>query len=51
MLLFAGTVSRYKGVDLLPAAIRNTPDALRARVVLMVVGDGPQLDEVRTAAP
>lgn len=47
VLLFAGTVSRHKGVDLLPAAIRNTPDALRARMVLMVVGDGPQLDEVK----
>jgi len=50
VLLFVGKVSQRTGVDLLPDAVRGLPDALRARLSLMVVGDGAQLDQLKAHA-
>jgi glycosyltransferase involved in cell wall biosynthesis len=40
VLAFVGKVSERKGADLIVGAIRKLPDALRARVVLVLAGDG-----------
>ena len=54
VLLFSGKLGARKGVDLLPAAVRALPEALRTRVALLFVGDGPlraELEAQVAAAP
>ena len=46
VVLFSGKLSERKGVDLLPDAIRRLPATLRARVVLLCLGDGTLRSEV-----
>ncbi len=41
VILFSGKLSKKKGVDLLPAAIRSLPESWREKVHLMLLGDGP----------
>jgi glycosyltransferase involved in cell wall biosynthesis len=50
VILFSGKLSRRKGVDLLPEAIRRLPAALRERAVLLFVGDGALRAEVEALA-
>jgi glycosyltransferase involved in cell wall biosynthesis len=50
VLLFSGKLSHRKGVDLLPAAVRALPEALRRRIVLLFVGDGALRAELETRA-
>lgn len=40
IVLFSGKLSERKGVDLLPAAIRQLPESLRKRMHLLYLGDG-----------
>ncbi len=40
VILFSGKLSRRKGVDMLPAAIRSLPPEIASRVVLMFLGEG-----------
>jgi glycosyltransferase involved in cell wall biosynthesis len=41
-ILFSGKLSERKGVHILTAAVKLLPPALRARVVLVFLGDGPE---------
>jgi glycosyltransferase involved in cell wall biosynthesis len=46
LLLYVGTISKEKGVDVLVRAVQYLPEDFHLRVV----GDGPMLDDVQTVA-
>ncbi|MCX6853662.1 MAG: glycosyltransferase family 4 protein [Verrucomicrobia bacterium] len=46
IILFSGKLSKKKGVDYLPAAIRLLPEDLQSKVHLMFVGDGPAREDL-----
>src|SRR4029450_415031 len=46
--VFAGRLGHRKGVDLLPAAVRTLPEALRERIALLFVGDGAMRSDLET---
>lgn len=48
--MFCGKLSQRKGVDLLLAAIRQLPDALREKTMLLYVGEGAMRSELERIA-
>jgi glycosyltransferase involved in cell wall biosynthesis len=53
-LLFAGKISERKGPDVLLRAAKALPEALRARICVSFLGDGPlkgQMEGIAAAAP
>jgi glycosyltransferase involved in cell wall biosynthesis len=46
VLMFSGKLTPRKGVDLLSAAVRQLPDNVRQRCVLLFVGDGSMRQEL-----
>jgi glycosyltransferase involved in cell wall biosynthesis len=50
VILFSGKLVWRKGVDLLPDAVRNLPEATRDRVVLAFLGDGELSDHLQADA-
>ena len=50
VFLFAGKISERKGPDLLVRAVKQLPEALRARVCLCFMGDGQMKAEIASAA-
>lgn len=46
IILFSGKLSKKKGVDLLPPAIRSLPEETQKRIHLLLVGDGPLREQV-----
>lgn len=51
LLLYVGRIAPEKDIDTLSAVMRTLPDSLKERVHWLIVGDGPQLDELREQAP
>ncbi|MDD9268921.1 glycosyltransferase family 4 protein [Paenibacillus sp. GCM10023248] len=51
LLLYVGRIAPEKDIDTLSAVMREMPDSLKSRVHWLVVGDGPQLPELREQAP
>lgn len=50
VLLFCGKLSRRKGPDLILSAIRQMPDEIRRRVVVVFLGTGEMKDSLRDLA-
>lgn len=50
VILFSGKLSHRKGVDLLVAAARRLPDAIRATCAIVCAGDGALRDAIRVEA-
>lgn len=51
LLLYVGRIAPEKDLVTLMEAMRLLPDSVSGAVQLLVVGDGPQLPELRTLAP
>lgn len=51
LLLYVGRIAPEKDIDTLSAMMRDMPDSLKERVHWLIVGDGPQLPELREQAP
>ncbi len=49
VVLFSGKLSRRKGVDFLPQAVRALPEALRRHVHLLFLGDGERRQALTAA--
>jgi glycosyltransferase involved in cell wall biosynthesis len=49
VLMFSGELSHRKGVDLLPAAVRQLPEPLHERIGLLFVGDGTLRRDLETS--
>ena len=50
VLLFSGKLTLRKGVDLIAPAVRDLPDRLRSRVVVLWLGDGDQREALARAS-
>lgn len=51
LLLYVGRVAPEKDIATLSAVMQQLPDSLKSEVHWLVVGDGPQLPELKTQAP
>ncbi|WP_054939935.1 glycosyltransferase family 4 protein [Paenibacillus ihuae] len=51
LLIYVGRIAPEKDIATLLAAMRLLPDSIASAVHLLIVGDGPQLPELRAAAP
>ncbi|MNC22223.1 GDP-mannose-dependent alpha-mannosyltransferase [compost metagenome] len=51
LLIYVGRIAPEKDIATLLAAMRLLPDSIATAAHLLIVGDGPQLPELRAAAP
>ncbi|MDR6549915.1 glycosyltransferase family 1 protein [Paenibacillus qinlingensis] len=51
LFLYVGRIAPEKDIDTLSAIMKDLPDSMKANVHWLIVGDGPQLQELREQAP
>lgn len=51
LFLYVGRIAPEKDIDTLSAIMKYLPDSVKDRVHWLIVGDGPQLQELREQAP
>ncbi|OCT13427.1 glycosyl transferase [Paenibacillus pectinilyticus] len=51
LFLYVGRIAPEKDIDTLTAIMRTLPDSMKERVHWLIVGDGPQLPELREQVP
>jgi phosphatidylinositol alpha 1,6-mannosyltransferase len=51
LLLYVGRIAPEKDIDTLSSIMKLLPDSVKSQVHWLIVGDGPQLQELRDSAP
>lgn len=51
LFLYVGRIAPEKDIDTLAAIMKSLPDSVKKQVHWLIVGDGPQLPELREQAP
>lgn len=51
LLLYVGRIAPEKDIDTLSEIMKLLPDSVKSQVHWLIVGDGPQLQELRDSAP